>query len=63
VWWAQIDAWFVLPMLLGVWWLSQRRVALAWAALGLVVGLKLQTTILLPVFLVGTMYALTGDHR
>jgi hypothetical protein len=54
VWWAQIDAWFVLPMLLGVWWLSQRRIALAWAALGLAVGLKLQTTILLPVFVVGT---------
>jgi Gpi18-like mannosyltransferase len=54
VWWAQIDAWFVLPMLLGVWWLSQRRIALAWAALGLAVGLKLQTSILLPVFVVGT---------
>ena len=54
VWWAQTDAWFVLPLLLGVWWLSQRRVALAWAALGLAVGLKLQAAILLPVFVVGT---------
>jgi Gpi18-like mannosyltransferase len=53
-WWIQIEAWFVLPALLGAWWLSRERVALAWAALGVAVSLKPQAAIIFPVFLVGT---------
>jgi hypothetical protein len=53
-WWVQIDVWFVLPMALGVWWLAHRRVVLAWAALGVAIGFKLQAAIVLPIFAVGT---------
>lgn len=53
-WWIQIEAWFVLPALLGAWWLSRGRVALAWSALGTAIALKPQALIVFPVFLVGT---------
>lgn len=53
-WWVQIDAWFVLPMVLGAWWLARERVALAWAALGLAMTLKLQAVVLIPIFAIGT---------
>lgn len=53
-WWNQIDAWFVLPMLLAIWWLARRRVAWAWAALAIALGFKSQALLLLPLFVVGT---------
>ncbi|MBN1180544.1 MAG: hypothetical protein JXD18_15150 [Anaerolineae bacterium] len=53
-WWIQIEAWFVLPALLGAWLLSKGRVAPAWAALGAAVALKPQAALIFPVFLVGT---------
>lgn len=53
-WWVQIDAWFVLPMALGAWWLARKRVVLAWVSFGLAMALKLQAVIVLPIFALGT---------
>jgi hypothetical protein len=53
-WWVQTDAWFVPPMLLGAWLLSEKRVALAWLAVGLAIAFKLQAVVVLPFFVVGT---------
>ncbi len=53
-WWTQTDVWYVVLMVLGVWWLARGKVALAWMALALGVGVKWQAAMVLPVFLVGT---------
>lgn len=62
-WWNQIDAWFVLPMLLATWWLARRRVPLGWAALAVAFGFKSQALLLLPLFVVGTWRWHTGAAR
>jgi hypothetical protein len=53
-WYVQLDAWFVLPLLLAAWWLARGRVGLAWLAFGLSLSVKWQAAVVLPVFVVGT---------
>jgi len=53
-WWIQTDAWFILPMLLGVWWLSHEQIGLSWAALGVAMTFKLQAMLVFPIFVVCT---------
>ncbi|MCA9979125.1 MAG: hypothetical protein KC413_25360, partial [Anaerolineales bacterium] len=53
-WWIQIDAWFILPTVLAVFWLAQKRVLWAWIALGVAAAFKVQAVVILPMFVVGT---------
>ncbi len=53
-WWAQTDAWFLLPMVAAVYLLAKKRVAFAWALLGMAISFKIQAVVILPVFIVGT---------
>jgi len=61
-WWGQIDAWFTLPLVLAVWWLSLREGALAWIMLSLAVLLKQPAIIALPLAIVAT-YRWMGWRR
>ena len=53
-WWVQTEAWFTLPMVLAAWWLAHKRIGPAWIALGVAMALKLQTIVVLPIFVIGT---------
>lgn len=53
-WWIQIDAWFMLPMVLAAVLLARKRVLWAWIALGTAVAIKAQAVVILPMFVVGT---------
>jgi Gpi18-like mannosyltransferase len=53
-WWIQTDAWFILPTVMAVGWLAQKRVLWAWIALGAAIALKVQAVVILPMFVVGT---------
>lgn len=47
-WWGQIDGWFICLMFLTVWALARGRYLAGWAALGIALAFKVQTTIILP---------------
>jgi hypothetical protein len=52
--WIQTDPWFILPAVLGVWWLYRGRVVPAWAALAVAASAKLLAILVLPIFVIGT---------
>ncbi len=53
-WWGQTEAWYVLPMLLGLWWLASGQVNAAWVALTLAVAFKQTAIVVIPLCIIGT---------